>query len=40
MIVGALGVYGAIAAVYFAIAGFSLRFARSAVATEGRRADE
>jgi hypothetical protein len=27
MIVGALGVYGAIAAVYFAIAGFSLRFA-------------
>jgi hypothetical protein len=28
MVVGALGVYGAIAAVYLAIAGFSLRFAR------------
>jgi hypothetical protein len=30
MIVGALGVYGAISAVYLAIAGFSLRFARNA----------
>lgn len=30
MIVGALGVYGAIAAVYLAIAGFSLRFAAKA----------
>jgi hypothetical protein len=37
MVVGALGVYGAIAAVYLAIAGFSLRFAgkaaRAAVST-------
>jgi hypothetical protein len=31
MVVGALGVYGAIAAVYLAIAGFSLRFGASAV---------
>lgn len=36
MIVGALGVYGAIAAVYLAIAGFSLRFAGKAAANTAR----
>ena len=35
MVVGALGIYGAIAAVYLAIAGFSLRFAASSLAKEG-----
>jgi hypothetical protein len=35
MVVGALGIYGAVAAVYLAIAGFSLRFGASAVAKDG-----
>jgi hypothetical protein len=35
MVVGALGVYGAVAAVYLAIAGFSLRFGASAAAKDG-----
>jgi hypothetical protein len=34
-VVGALGIYGAIVAVYLAIAGFSLRFGASAVAKDG-----
>ena len=34
-VVGALGIYGAIAAVYLAIAGFSLRFAAAAAAKDG-----
>jgi hypothetical protein len=35
MIVGALGVYGAVVAVYLAIAGFSLRFGATAAAKDG-----
>jgi hypothetical protein len=35
MVVGALGIYGAVATVYLAIAGFSLRFGASAVAKDG-----
>jgi len=35
MIVGILGVYGAIVAVYLAIAGFSLRFGASALSKDG-----
>lgn len=35
MIVGALGIYGAIVAVYLAIAGFSLRFGASALTKDG-----
>jgi hypothetical protein len=35
MVVGALGIYGAIVAVYLAIAGFSLRFGASAAGKDG-----
>ncbi|HEY8885709.1 MAG TPA: hypothetical protein VIO35_10390, partial [Chloroflexota bacterium] len=35
MVVGVLGIYGAITAVYLAIAGFSLRFGASAIAKDG-----
>jgi hypothetical protein len=35
MIVGALGIYGAIVAVYLAIAGFSLRFSAASLAKDG-----
>ena len=35
MVVGALGIYGAVAAVYLAIAGFSLRFAAATGAKDG-----
>ncbi len=35
MIVGALGIYGAIVAVYLAIAGFSLRFSAAALSKDG-----
>jgi hypothetical protein len=35
MVVGALGIYGAIVAVYLAIAGFSLRFSASAASKDG-----
>jgi hypothetical protein len=34
MVVGALGIYGAIVAVYLAIAGFSLRFGATAISTD------
>ncbi len=35
MVVGALGIYGAVAAVYLAIAGFSLRFGAAAASKDG-----
>jgi len=35
MVVGALGIYGAVATVYLAIAGFSLRFGAAALAKDG-----
>ena len=35
MVVGALGIYGAVAAVYLAIAGFSIRFGASTAAKDG-----
>ncbi|MDQ1547202.1 MAG: hypothetical protein QOH69_2106, partial [Actinomycetota bacterium] len=35
MVVGSMGIYGAVVAVYLAIAGFSLRFGASAAVKDG-----